>query len=160
MHKLNPAVVYILFGAFAMPVCASNSLSMSYALGKENGGGMMHGGNVMYKHDMNNFALVASGTFIQNTTGSGDTYLKNKYASIMPGIAFNITQDISLYGLVGLSCGSKMKPNQSHEIYGGAFGAGLFYDLTDNVQLNSGYELGIVNNKEVNAFIIGIGYLF
>lgn len=160
MHKYNLAVVYVLFGAFAMPVCASNSMSMNYALGKENGAEMMHGVNIMIKHDMNNFALVASGTYIQNTSGSGNAYLKNKYATIMPGIAFNITQDISFYGLAGLSCGSKMKSNQSHEIYGGAFGAGLFYDLTDHVQLNSGYELGFVDNKEVDTFIIGIGYLF
>ncbi|KUQ56025.1 outer membrane beta-barrel protein [Enterobacter bugandensis] len=160
MNKFNLAVVCILFSTIATPVYASNSVSMNYALGKEYGAEMMHGVNLMFKHDMNNFALVASGTYIQNTTGAGDAYLKNKYASIMPGIAFNITQDISLYGLAGLSCGSKMKPNQSHEIYGGAFGAGLFYDLTDYIQLNSGYELGIVDNKEVNTFIIGIGYLF
>ncbi|AOT42639.1 hypothetical protein QY91_04715 [Enterobacter ludwigii] len=36
----------------------------------------------------------------------------------------------------------------------------FFYNLTDNIQLNSGYELGIIDNKEINTFIIGIGYLF
>ncbi|MGK8543830.1 hypothetical protein ACRS43_14000 [Enterobacter cloacae] len=86
--------------------------------------------------------------------------MKNKYASIMPGLAINITQDINFYGLAGISCGSKMKPNQSHEIYGAAFGTGLFYNLTDNIQLNTGYELGLVDNKEIDTFIIGIGYLF
>ena len=160
MRKINLAAAFVFLGAFTLPVSASNSMSMNYALGKENGAVLMHGVNLMFKHDIYNFALVASGTYIQNTAGSGGGYLKSKYASIMPGIAFNITQDISLYGLAGLSCGSNMKPNQSHEIYGAAFGAGFFYNLTDNVQLNSGYELGVIDNKEVDTFVIGIGYLF
>ncbi|HDR2793995.1 TPA: outer membrane beta-barrel protein [Enterobacter asburiae] len=160
MHKIKLAVAFLFICVFTTTVSASNSMSMNYAIGKENGAENMHGMNVMFKHDMNNFALIASGTYIQSTSGSGDSYLKNKYASIMPGIAFNITQDINLYGLAGLSSGSKMKPNQSHEIYGVAFGAGFFYNLTDSIQLNSGYELGIVDNKEIDTFIIGIGYLF
>ncbi|HDC4663543.1 TPA: outer membrane beta-barrel protein [Enterobacter cloacae] len=160
MHKFNLAAAFLFFGAFTMPVFASNSMSINYAAGKESGAENMHGMNVIFKHDMGNFALVASGTYIQNTSGSGNSYLKNKYASIMPGLAINITQDINLYGLAGISCGSKMKPDQSHEIYGAAFGTGLFYNLTDNIQLNTGYELGLVDNKEIDTFIIGIGYLF
>lgn len=160
MHKIKLAVIFLFICVFNTTVSASNSMSMNYAIGKKNGAENMHGLNIMFRHDMNDFALVASGTYIQNTSGSGYSYLKNKYASIMPGIAFNITQDLKLYGLAGLASGSKMQPNQTHEVYGAAFGAGFFYNLTDNIQLNSGYELGIIDNKEINTFIIGIGYLF
>ena len=99
MHKFNLAAAF-LFGAFTMPVFASNSMSVNYAAGKESGAEKMHGMNVIFKHDMGNFALVASGTYIQNTSGSGNSYLKNKYASIMPGLAINITQDINFMDLL------------------------------------------------------------
>lgn len=157
--KLSSTLSLLFFFA-ATPVYASNSLSVNYAMGKESGAQSMHGLNFIYKHDITDFSLIASGTYMQNTEGNENLYVKNKYASIMPGVAINITDNLSFYGSTGLSCGSKMKQDQSHEIYGVAFGSGLLYQINGSVQVNSGYELGIVEGKEINTFILGAGFVF
>lgn len=157
--KLSSALSLLLF-FMATPGYASNSLSVNYAVGKESGGQLMHGFNFIYKHDITDFSLIASGTYIQNTEGNENLYVKNKYASIMPGVAINFTDNLSFYGSTGLSCGSKIKQDQSHEIYGVAFGSGVLYQINGSIQLNSGYELGIVEGKEINTFILGAGFIF
>jgi len=120
----------------------------------------MHGYNVLIKHDFNDFGLMLSGTYIDNTKEKQNVYIKNKYASFMPGVAYNFTNDTSIYGLAGISCGSNVQVKQNNEIYGAAFGTGVLINVSHNVQLNIGYELGLVSGKEINTFTTGVGYVF
>jgi|APAga8741243907_1050103.scaffolds.fasta_scaffold00511_2 outer membrane protein X len=160
MSKIKFCSILLLLSSSATPVHANNSVSLNYAIGKESGAESMHGVNVMIKHNINDFAFLVSGTYVQNITDNDSGYFKNKYASLMPGVSYNLSKDLCFYGLAGLSAGSKVKDSQTHEIYGVAFGSGILYTLTDNIQFNAGYELGIVDAREINTFIVGLGYMF
>ena len=160
MQKYKVSSMLLFFGFYSFSVQASNSVSLNYAYGKERGAESMHGYNVLIKHDLNDFGLMLSGTYIDNTKEKQNVYIKNKYASFMPGVAYNFTNDTSIYGLAGISCGSNVQVKQNNEIYGAAFGTGVLINVSHNVQLNIGYELGLVSGKEINTFTTGVGYVF
>ncbi|NNS06449.1 Ail/Lom family outer membrane beta-barrel protein [Erwinia sp. JH02] len=142
----------------------------------------MKGVNAKYRYEIPELPLSAmvsfsgmSGRGSQSVGGSDAREVKHhrvRYYSLMVGPAWRATSWASLYLLGGAGWESSSNQTDYHNPGGDstgrykifdarfAWGAGVQFNLIDNVAVDVGYQAGHVQKTSSNGFNVGIGYRF
>ncbi|MTD27070.1 Ail/Lom family outer membrane beta-barrel protein [Erwinia sorbitola] len=95
-----------------------------------------------------------------------------RYYSLMVGPAYRVASWASMYVLMGAGVESSYNKNNYHNASGDhsarykifdarfAWGAGMQFNVTNNVILDVGYQGGHVLKTSSNGFNVGVGYQF
>lgn len=142
----------------------------------------MKGGNVKYRYEIPVLPLSAMVSFSamsgrgSQSVGAGDVREvkrhRVRYYSLMVGPAWRATSWASLYLLGG--AGWESSSNQTdyynpggdstgrYKIFDARFawGAGMQFNLIDNVVVDVGYQAGHVQRTSSNGVNVGVGYRF
>lgn len=151
-----------------------STVSGGYAQGDMQGvANKANGFNLKYRYeqDSNPLGVIGSFTYIEkdNSEFTGE-YRKGQYYGITAGPALRLTDWASIYGVVGVGYGKfqsssnigsaefRQKDNSSD--YGFSYGAGMQFNLIENVALDVSYEQSRIRNVDVGTWIAGVGYRF
>ena len=130
----------------------------------------LHGLNLKYRYELDErFGVMASLlrskiTYNFKNQGQKIGSAEATYYSLTTGPSYRLNQYISAYALGGIGhaqLDGKIGPF-SNKFIDNAFtaGAGLQFNLTQNVSLDTHYEYAKFSNLKVNTWTAGIGYRF
>lgn len=139
----------------------------------------MKGVNVKYRYEIPELPLSAmvsfSGMNARGSQGADSREVRHhrvRYYSLMIGPAWRATSWASLYLLGGAGWESSSNQTDYHNPGGDstgrykifdarfAWGAGVQFNLIDNLALDVGYQAGHVQKTSSNGFNVGVGYQF
>lgn len=161
----------------------TNALSVGYAQSKVQDFKNIHGVNMKYRYeDGSPVSFITSLSYLygdNQASGSiepeGIHYhskFEVKYGSLMVGPAYRLTDNFSLYALVGASTmkvmliehftqdGESTTGKISSRKSGVAWGAGLQMNPLENIVIDVGYEGSNISSTKINGFNVGVGYRF
>lgn len=157
MKNIYPGMLLIIAIPFSLSIYAADNISINYGVGSMKGKSGLQGINLDIMHQPNAIGIIGSATYLSNTDGQN---VKTKYASILAGPSFSLSDSVFIYGMAGVSAASKMTNDQPNEKYGLALNTGVKYKIIRNVTINAGYEMGLVKSTVINIAYIGVGYSF
>ncbi|WP_455811977.1 Ail/Lom family outer membrane beta-barrel protein [Pseudomonas graminis] len=166
-------------GYFPQDFSGRHTVTLSYSESHISHFKAMKGVNVKYRYEIPELPLSAMVSFSgMNATGSQGTGSREvrhhhvRYYSLMIGPAWRATSWASLYLLGGAGWESSSNQTDYHNPGGDstgrykifdarfAWGAGVQFNLIDNLALDVGYQAGHVQKTSSNGFNVGVGYQF
>lgn len=157
MKNIYSGIFLVLVIPFSLPAYAVDNISINYGVGSMKGKSGLQGVNLEIMHQPGVVGIIGSATYLSNTDGEN---VKTKYASVLAGPSFSLSDAFFIYGMAGVSSASKITDDQPNEKYGLALNTGVKYKIIRNVTINAGYEMGLVKSTIINIAYVGVGYSF
>ncbi|WP_027712355.1 outer membrane protein OmpX [Dickeya chrysanthemi] len=162
------ALACVLAVSAGSAVAGESTVSLGYAQGDaQSQMNKLPGFNLKYRYEFDNqFGVVGSFTYLQDSQTIGTTYNKAQYYGFSAGPSFRFNDWASIYGLVGVSAGkftfneTNGSSNGSSSDAGFVYGAGLQFNPVQNVAFDVGYEQSRIRSVDVGSWNVGVGYRF
>ncbi|MEI7377186.1 outer membrane protein OmpX [Dickeya chrysanthemi] len=162
------ALACVLAVSAGSAVAGESTVSLGYAQGDaQSQMNKLPGFNLKYRYEFDNqFGVVGSFTYLQDSQTTGTTYNKTQYYGFSAGPSFRFNDWASIYGLVGVSAGkftfneTDGSSNGSSSDAGFVYGAGLQFNPVQNVAFDVGYEQSRIRSVDVGSWNVGVGYRF
>lgn len=148
---------------------AQSTVSGGYAQSDMQGvANKANGFNLKYRYEdgSNPLGWIGSFTYTEKDRAESGFYNKGQYYGITGGPAFRLNDWASIYGVVGIGYGKfqqnsqQVRDKSDTSDVGFSYGAGLQFNLYENVALDAGYEQSRIRNVDVGTWIAGVGYRF
>ncbi|MDF7681330.1 outer membrane protein OmpX [Enterobacteriaceae bacterium ESL0689] len=149
--------------AFAATSTVSGGYAQSDAQGVIN---KASGFNLKYRYEQNDMPLgiIGSFTYTEKDQTQSDVYHKGQYFGLTAGPVYRFTDWASIYGVVGVGHGKFQQTDfpykHSTSDYGFSYGAGLQFNVYEDIALDVSYEQSRIRSVDVGTWMTGIGYSF
>lgn len=167
-------------------VLAENLASLGYSHGKITDGNTLRGADLKYSSNHGTWGWIASANYMKGSSnnvkgsyeGSSlyDGHLKSKYFSLTAGPSFKLSDRVTVYGTLGWArtkseLDSKYRSTDESGNYNFktktdalAYSVGMQFKVRKHLIIDAEYEGTTSNNalddKHLNSFNIGLGYIF
>lgn len=161
------ALACVLAVSVSTATAATSTVSGGYAQSDMQGvANKAKGFNLKYRYENDTpLGYIGSFTYTEKDRTDNGLYNKAQYYGITGGPAFRINDWASIYGVVGVGYGKFQSTEypatkSDSSDYGVSYGAGMQFNLMENVALDVSYEQSRIRHVDVGTWIAGVGYRF